>query len=281
MTLRTRSVLGATLICAVLAFGGLRASEWYLAEAQPESTALQPPEPAGVVTALGRLEPKDGVYRIAGPSQPAVVIGDLLVDDGDRVEEGQVIAILDSHRTYRAAVARLQAELENARAELNRHDRLFRDAIVSEAERDRRRVKVRTLEAQLEQAEAELALTVVHSPISGQVLEVHARKGERVGVDGIAEIGRTDTMYAIAEVYETDIGRVKVGQRAAIHNPALAAAAHGTVERIGLKIGKKDILDTDPAARIDARVVEVEILLDHPEQVKGLTNLTVDVVIEP
>src|SRR5262245_33910219 len=49
----------------------------------------------GVVTALGRLEPKDGIIRVAGPSRFAVVIAQLLVDDGETVKEGEPIAILD------------------------------------------------------------------------------------------------------------------------------------------------------------------------------------------
>ncbi len=42
-----------------------------------------------------------------------------------------------------------------------------------------------------------------------------------------------------------------------------------------------DVLGTDPAARTDARVVEVEIGLDDDARVSGLTNLQVQVVIEP
>ena len=63
--------------------------------------------------------------------------------------------------------------------------------------------------------------------------------------------------------------------------PALAAALSGTVENIGMKIGKMDVLSTDPAARTDARVVEVEIRLDDPTPVVSLTNLRVEVFIGP
>jgi HlyD family secretion protein len=121
----------------------------------------------------------------------------------------------------------------------------------------------------------------VRSPIEGQVLEIHAREGERVGAEGIVELGRTQAMYAVAEVYETDIGRVRVGQRARITSPALVRDLEGEVERIGLKIGKKDVLGTDPVDDADARVVEVEIRLLEPALAARLTNLRVDVVIGP
>ena len=101
-----------------------------------------------------------------------------------------------------------------------------------------------------------------------------------MGPDGIAELGRTDQMYAVAEVYETDIGKVHVGQRATITSPALHGELLGTVERIGMKIGKRNVLDDDPAASTDARVVEVHIRLDDSGAVAGLTNLQVEVRIK-
>jgi HlyD family secretion protein len=245
--------------------------------AQQPSLSEQP----GEITALGRLEPKDGVTRVAGPSYFAVVIGRLMVDVNDRVVAGQTIAILDNHAAVKADVARLDAELRNAQSEWQRYARLFKDGFVSTSERDTWKTKVDMLRAQLERAKAELDLAVVRSPITGRVLDVHARDGERVGPDGIAEIGQTDSMYAIAEVYETDVQRVRVGQRATVTSPALPEPVAGTVDRIGLKVGKKDVLSVDPAARTDARVVEVRIQLDDPSQVATLTNLEVDVTINP
>jgi len=231
------------------------------------------------VTALGRLEPRDGVFRIAGPSHPSVVISEVLVREGDRVEQGQVLAVLDSYPVYQATVTRLEAELERARNEQARYRSLSRDGIVSTSEREQWETRVAGLEADLMAARVELDWTQVRSPIQGQVLEVHTRAGERVGPAGIVEIGRTHEMFAIAEVYETDVTKLAVGDRAEIRSPALAEPLAGTVERIGMKIGKMDVLSTDPAARTDARVVEVEIRLDDSGKVEALTNLRVDVVI--
>jgi HlyD family secretion protein len=246
--------------------------------AVPQAAEAVPP---ARITALGRLEPKDGVMRISGPSHVAVVIGKLLVDTNDRVTAGQAIAILDSYDATKADVARLDAELRNAQAEQRRYERLFAEAFVSQSERDAWRTKVEMLQAQLQHAKAELDLAVVRAPVSGRVLDVHARQGERVGPEGIAELAQTDAMYAEAEVYETDVLRVRVGQRATVSSAALPQPVAGTVDRIGLKIGKKDVLNVDPAAKTDARVVEVRIALDDPAQVAGLTNLEVDVTITP
>jgi HlyD family secretion protein len=89
-------------------------------------------------------------------------------------------------------------------------------------------------------------------------------------------------MYVVAEVYETDISLVSVGQTATItsRNGAFDQTLTGTVEQVGLQIFKNDVLDDDPAANADARVVEVRIRVNQSEVVADLTNLQVDVLID-
>jgi HlyD family secretion protein len=83
----------------------------------------------------------------------------------------------------------------------------------------------------------------------------------------------------VAEVYETDIGRVRPGQRAEVTSPALPGPVGGTVERVGLMVYKNDVLDVDPVADADARVVEVRIRLDPSQEAAALSNLQVAVRI--
>ena len=126
---------------------------------------------------------------------------------------------------------------------------------------------------------AELQRTFITAPFNSRVLDILAQPGEFIGLTGILELGRVDRMYAIAEVYETDIGRVAIGQKAQISSDALAEPLTGKVEFIHLKVAKQDEIGTDPAARKDARIIEVDILLDEPEKAASLTNLQVDIVI--
>jgi protein-S-isoprenylcysteine O-methyltransferase Ste14/biotin carboxyl carrier protein len=242
-----------------------------------------PAEPAVPerVAALGRIEPRRGVYHLAGPPRPAVVIETLEVEEGDRVERGRVIAVLQGVALARAELAHFRAVVVHAEHEFTRSERLRRGAAASEVSLEEARRARDVARADLARAEAELELSRVRAPIDGQVLKIHAREGERVGADGIVEIADTAAMYAIAEVYETDIGRVRVGQRAQIHSPALGRSMAGSVERIGLRIGKQDVLGTDPVAATDARVVEVEVRLDDPQPAARLTNLRVEVLFEP
>lgn len=133
--------------------------------------------------------------------------------------------------------------------------------------------------ARLRRAEASLERTFVRAPYSGRVIEVHARPGEMIGPLGILELGRVDRMYAIAEVYETDIGRVSAGQTATVSSRALAEPLSGIVERVRPQVRKQDQMGTDPAARKDARIVEVEIRLQDSAPAAALTNLQVEITI--
>ncbi|MEO1591752.1 MAG: efflux RND transporter periplasmic adaptor subunit [Cyanobacteria bacterium J06632_22] len=141
---------------------------------------------------------------------------------------------------------------------------------------------VAAAEQNLALAEARLTLSVVTAPLAGQILDVYIEPGESVSGQRILSMGDTDNMIVVAEVYETDIGLVDVGQPVEItsRNGAFAETLTGTVQAIGLQIFKNDVLDDDPAANADARVVEVEIAVDQDEVIDELTNLQVDVLIE-
>lgn len=237
-----------------------------------------------IVSSLGRLEPENGVVQLAGPSGGGLtgaVIKTLEVAEGDWVEKDQVVARLDSYDLRAAEVARLNAILANARSEVARQKDLDRSSLTSKVKLDAAQLDLDIALADLAAAEASLELALVRAPLRAQVLEIHAYPGERVGPEGIMELGRTDRMYAVAEVYETDITAVKVGQLARIRTPAMDAELTGKVERISLKVGRLDVVGTDPIAKTDARVVEVFILLDDSEAVSRFTNMQVKVEIQP
>jgi HlyD family secretion protein len=170
----------------------------------------------------------------------------------------------------------LQQQIEEAKATLEQISEVRSvDVTAAKAEID-------SALATVKQAQSDLELAYVRSPVAGQILKIHARPGEIVGERGIAELGQTNQMYVVAEVYETDITKVRVGQRATVTSLAFASKLRGTVTQIGAQIGKKNIFNPDPTADLDVRVVEVKIRLElaDSKQVAGLTNLQLDVVIE-
>ncbi|MBD2386521.1 ABC exporter membrane fusion protein [Cylindrospermum sp. FACHB-282] len=136
--------------------------------------------------------------------------------------------------------------------------------------------------AAMNQAKANLKQAYVRSPQNGQIFEIHTRPGELISNDGIADIGQTSQMYAVAEVYESDISKVRLKQRVRVVTDVLPGELTGTVDRIGLQVRRQSVINTDPSSNIDNRVVKVHIQLDNPSSQKAanLTNMQVKVVIE-
>jgi len=279
------------------------------------------------VSALGRLEPENGIIRITAPSTPEsityAVLATLDVREGDDVSKGQLLGTTDAAQVMEAKVSEAQARLEFslrqaeaarstaqeacvranvALQEADRRARLLAQGVAGEEEAESAkgeaeakaascnagRTAVRAADANIEVAranqkrvEAEFQRAYLYSPIAGRVLEINAKPGELIGHDGVLELGNVSRMYAIAEIYETDIRHVRIGQKATISSAAIEKPLDGTVKFIRQKVEKQDEIGTDPAARKDARIIEVKILLDDSGPVAGLTNLQVEVVIKP
>ena len=115
------------------------------------------------------------------------------------------------------------------------------------------------------------------------MLTVHVRAGEKPGAKGILNLGNLDVMTAEAEIYQTQIGRVAVGDPATLSADALSRPLRGSVSRVGLEVGRQTLTDTSPAANTDARVVKVYIRLDPDSAgiARRFTNLQVVARIEP
>lgn len=330
------------------------------------------------IVALGRLEPQGEVIALSAPStDQGARIAQVLVEEGDWVKAGQVVAVLDSRdrlqaaltnaqtqvkvaqanlatvqagaqtgeiEAQQAAVARLEAQLQgqqttlqatiarqsaeqrNAQSDYDRYQSLYQEGAISTQELQTRRLTAETTreqvnesiatrnetiatlqrqidearatlnkiteirptdvqvaQAQVEQAsavvkqaQADLALSYVKAPTSGEIIKIHTQPGEVANsTDGIAEIGRTNQMIVVAEVLEENISKVRLGQHATIasQNQAFEGTLKGTVTQVGRQIGKQNVLDSDPAADVDARVVEVRISLppETSQRVSGLT----------
>jgi HlyD family secretion protein len=213
----------------------------------------------------------------------------------------------------KAEVSQAQAALDNARTEYHRYEVLHQNTDVSAADLDARRLVVHTDEQRLEEAEerlksisavrpteldvaeselrvalaetdharASLKSAMVYAPTAGRVLKIHAYPGEETGPEGLLDLGKTDSMYVEADVYETDISRVHPGQHAAVTSDLFSGKLSGKVETVGTTLSKSEILPLDPVAFADARVFKVRIRLDDGTQVAGLIHGKVNVVIQP
>ncbi len=201
----------------------------------------------------------------------------------------------ESQATRKQAMSTLQQQLNEAKANRDKTVQSLRQEI-NEATATLNKIaeirptdvqvvqaEVKSAIAAVKQAEADLALSYVRSPITSEILKIHTHPGETINSNGIAEIGGTDRMVVVAEILEEDIGKVRLGQTATVtsENEAFSGKLSGTVTKIGRQIGKQDVLDSDPAADVDARVVEVKIGLtpEASKQVSGLTYAKVVVAI--
>lgn len=117
-------------------------------------------------------------------------------------------------------------------------------------------------ERSLEEAAARTDQAYVRSPIAGTILDIHVHPGESINQTTLLEMGATDEMKARIEVYESEVRRVSKGQAVRLRSPALAEELTGSVEKISALVKKQTVVDADPAAHTDARVVEVVVDLD-------------------
>ncbi len=193
------------------------------------------------------------------------------------------------HEDQKAMVAQGEANIAASRARLAELQHQFAvDTVDAETrikvaraqlERAQAEYPIASLEAQIDSAESRARRLTLYAPVDGRILNIMIKPGEDVSSGPVLAMGDTRLMRAVAEVYETDIARIKIGQVATITSRAFSHPITGKVVRIGNMVFKNDVLNVDPAARADARVVEVWIDLEDATLTERLTNLTVDVVI--
>ncbi len=155
-------------------------------------------------------------------------VAQVVVAEGDRVEQGQVLGKIDD-RPFRdqlqqaeAAVERARASLENARLSAARNQNLFERGIAARKDLEDARMQLGVAEADLRQAEAAQALarlqltrTEVRSPVSGVVVKRFVSGGEQV--DGTAaqplvEVADIREVELLANVPATSIRSLHAGQ---------------------------------------------------------------------
>lgn len=188
----------------------------------------------------------------------------------------------------------LQQQINEAKAALNRTQQTLQKQLNEAQARLNSIVEIRPTDLQLAKADlasakasvtqvqAELDLSIIRSPIDGQVLKINAWPGEIISSQGIAELGRTQQMYVVAEIYETDVKKVKLGQSVDITADAFPGKIQGTVTDIGLQVNQQNIFNNHPGADTDNKIVDVKIRINNPkdnQRVADLTNLQVQVWI--
>jgi multidrug resistance efflux pump len=139
--------------------------------------------------------------------------------------------------------------------------------------------------AQLDEAQARYEKTLIRAPIDGAVLRKHHRGGESVSnsstvPDPILTIGDRKTLRVRVDVDETDVGKVRVGQKAYVTADAFGKQKFwGHVVRVGQQLGPKNVRTDEPAEKVDTKILETLVELDPGAQLPD--GLRVDAFIVP
>lgn len=333
-------------VAAIVAGGGL-----YAVQRQPGASApaaAVATQPVGV-GALGRVEPASRVRKLSQPGGFSVNrVARLMVEEGQAVRAGDLLAELSDSEQKDAAIAQAEASVNEARANLQKvlaagrpseieaqqariaslravEDMALRDAVRAErlvpsgagaaanaernraaaaraaAERAEAQAQLETLsrarpediavaqaqlnsaEGTLQRARADAALSRIVAPIDGTILKVYARAGDLVGNDGLLDMADLHHMDVVADVYETDLPRIRPGAEADVIVPGDSQRYRATVRDIGWLVRRTTQAGSDPVAAVDARTVEVRLALGDPgrDALQRRTNMQVQVAIRP
>ena len=268
-----RLLVGLVLLAAVALFAVVAVPRlpWIAPEIEAATVrVLTPGEASQVLTATGYT------YARERASVGAKIIGRverLLVDEGDRVERGDTIAVLDSDdlvaelQQRRAALLEARANLADAQRQESRFARLLAENAIAQAEYDAEATRLEVTEAQiavaranLANAQARLQYAVIRAPIPGVIIERRIEVGEMVAPGGfttqqatgaIVRIANPESLEVEADINESYISRLSLGQPAVIRVDAVPGREYrGRLRQIV------------PTADRQRAVVEVKVTID-------------------
>jgi HlyD family secretion protein len=182
-----------------------------------------------------------------------------------------------------------EAKANLARIELTGQQQVKEANSTLEQVAEVRPVDIQLAEAEVKEAQAaahkvktELNQSYIRTPVTGQILKIHSRPSEQISTTGLVEIGETQKMEVVAEIYQSDIAAIKVGQKATITGESFGGELVGKVRLIGMQVSQQSVFSNQPGENLDRKVIEVRIQLDPLDSAKvsSLTNSQVTVALE-
>ena len=246
--------------------------------------------PINSVAALGQLSPAGEIRKLAPPisqfgSSPR--INELLVSEGDFVKKGAILAIFDNSEKLYADLEKMDNLIKTINLEIalkedqiKRYELALENDAYSFVELSQRKDELLKLQKQKiinvadkKNIEIDLFNSKLRSPIDGFILSINTRVGERPTNEGILDIGSSQNMEALIEVYESDIDRVFISQKVELisENGGFKKILKGKVIRISPQVKQRKVLSTDPTGDADSRIIEVLVQLNK-ESIKLVQN---------
>ena len=143
----------------------------------------------------------------------------VLVDDNELVKQGQVLVVLDP-TDLQVQVAQAQANYAKAQADNERAKKLQGNGAISQQDADQFNASVLVAEAQLKDAQDQLAYTTIVAPADGRIGQKTVESGERITA-GSALMSVVEDVWVVANYKETQLGKMRVGQKVSIHIDAI------------------------------------------------------------
>ncbi|WP_422000009.1 HlyD family secretion protein [Reyranella sp.] len=162
-------------------------------------------------------------------------------------------------RELEATIADQALERQKARLELMKTS-LKNDLTQTELDLENARARVESARRTREDA-------LVRSPLDGVVVQIFSRQGERVSPAGIAKIVDMSKLRVLADVDELHVGRLKPGGKVDVTFRGNNEVYKGTIERIAPTVKRMQRVEPDGGSSTDARVVQVEIVMDDPASI--------------
>ena len=264
-------ILAGLLIVAIIV--GARWVYWQKnAKAKPlgRTVTVKRGTVRSIVQATGSVAAVDAVdigAKIAGR------IVDVRVQENDRVQVGQVLAVLDDSH-YRALVEQADARREVSQKNYERLQLLAAAGGIARKELDAARMEWEVAAAEYEMAAAQLADTVIRSPIDGIVVGKPIPAGQTVSsglstpmvIMTIADLARLELQVLVDEA---DVGKIRIGQKVGF-----------TVDAIPRQMFMGEILSVSSKATLQQNVVYYPVtIFPKGKQPDLKPNMTVRVTV--
>ena len=214
-------------------------------------------------------------------------INELLVNEGDFVKKGTILAIFDNREKLVADLEKIDnlintinLEIALKQDQIKRYELALEKDAYSFVQLSQRKDELLKLQKQKinnigdkRNIEIDLFNSKLRSPIDGYILSINTRVGERSKNEGILDIGSSQNMEALIEVYESDIDRVFISQNVELssENGGFKKILKGKVIRISPQVKQRKVLSTDPTGDADSRIIEVLVQLNK-ESIKLVQN---------
>jgi len=227
---------------------------------------------ASMLEARTEAKRYDGLYSSGGVSE--------LERDRYRTRAQTTEAELSQAIETRAGtLASLSAEIESEKQTLAKIREVRpEDVATSESE-------LRKAIASRDRARQELAYATVQAPQDGRILKVSVRPGDKVGDAGILEMADTSRMVVTAEVYQTDIPGIRLGQGATITADGFEGSARAEVYQMLPQVQRQSIFAGEAGENQDQRVFQVRLRIAAKDlqnrRIGAASNLQVNVVFDP